>query len=100
MEKTEYRALRRVEEVDSCENRSLFRVVLEPDDDTHLIVCTFETHPELHDRVRCVTPLSYVRQDTNETVTLDKEAQDTAMTKLINYLVETDEDLQDSLPAW
>ena len=100
MERTEYRALRRVEEVDSCENRKLFRVVLDPDDDTHSIVCTFETHPELHDKVRCVMPLSYVRQDTNETVTLDKETQDTAMTKLINYLVETDEDLQDSLAAW
>lgn len=100
MEKTEYQALRRVEGVEDCENRELFRVVLEPDDDTYAIICTFETHRELHDRVRCVTPLSFVRRDTYEPVTLDKEAKDIALTKLINYLVETDQDLQDSLPAW
>lgn len=101
MNETEYSALRRVEEVEASGNRKLFRVVLEPDDnESPAIICTFESHAELHDVVRCVTPLSFVRHDTNEPIQINSQIKDAALTHLINHMVETDKDLQNSFPAW
>ena len=97
---TEYNAIRSVEEVDNQENRPIIRGVLEADDGSPSIIGTFEAHRELHDRVACVTPLSYIREDTHQTVELSRESTDKALSKLIKHLVETDEMLFEDVPAW
>ena len=89
----EYSVRRRIEEVPNPEDRSLYRVVLEASDDSSSIIGTFEAFRELHDRVRCVQPLSFVDESTHEPVQVTRNTREVALTKVIDRMVEEDNDL-------
>jgi hypothetical protein len=102
----EYRVNRRVERIQgSDKDRQLYRVVLEPDDDSPFIIATFEALEQQESyRFRPILGISFVRFDTNEPVSLKKEDLELAAYKVVQHLVEENPELEeeylDDKPAW
>ena len=103
--KREYRINGRVESVEGAQGRKLYRVLLEPDDESGSIIATIEALENTGCfKVRPVMPVSFVHDCTLTPVSMDREDIELAVWKVIDFLVDSEEDLKDAYlddkPGW